>query len=184
MSTHRRDPTNKRTRFAPINTPGRSQYTPPSSPFLSRSAAEMQNPSPYDSGYDSNFSIASGPGQPPSFRGDSDIDDQVEHYIRDQRVATIANTLQLSAHQRTTTQPTPQHNYPNPSQLNILRAIAEHHLVIANDPNNDNPPPLIPDSDTEDEDDTDTAQPLIRLDADNHPAAPHTLHPSIFTFSL
>ena len=106
MSTHRRDPANKRNRFAPITTPGRSQNTPPSSPFLSRSAAEMQNPSPYDSGYDSHFSTAFGPGQPPSSRGNSDIDDQVGHYIRDQRVATIANTLHFNSRQDTTTQPT------------------------------------------------------------------------------
>jgi hypothetical protein len=62
-----------------------SQYTLPSSPFLSKSAAEMQNSSPYDSGYYSSFSTASGPGQPPFSCVNSDIDDQVEHYIRDQR---------------------------------------------------------------------------------------------------
>ena len=49
----------------------------------------MHNPSPYDSGYDSSFSTASGPGQPPSSRGNSDIEDQVDRYIRDQRIATI-----------------------------------------------------------------------------------------------
>ena len=92
---------------------GRSQYTQPSSPFLSRSAAEMQNPSPYDSGYDSNFSTASGPGQQPYSRGNSDTDDQVEHYIRVQRVATIANTLPYNTSQDTPTPPP-----PNPSHLN------------------------------------------------------------------
>jgi hypothetical protein len=51
----------------------------------------MHNPSPYDSGYDSSFSTASRPGHPPSSRGNSDIDDQVDRYIRDQRVATIVH---------------------------------------------------------------------------------------------
>ena len=64
LATHKRDYTVKRSRFAPIRSAPRSQYTPPSSPFLSRSAAEMHNPSPYDSGYDSSFSTASGPGHP------------------------------------------------------------------------------------------------------------------------
>ena len=105
----------------------------------------MLNPSPYDSGYDSNFSTASGP----------DIDDQVEHYIRDQHVATIANTIPLNSSQDTTTQPTSHPRHLNPYQLNIPRAIAEHHLAIANDPDTDHPPPLISDSDTEDEDDSD-----------------------------
>ena len=89
LATHKRDNTAKRARFAPINAPSRSQYTPPSSPFLSRSAAEMHNPSPYDSGYDSNFSTASGPGHPPSSRGNSDIDDQVESYIRDHQLLIL-----------------------------------------------------------------------------------------------
>ena len=77
MATHKRDSTVKCARFALISAPTRSQYTPPSSPFLSRSAAEMQNPSPYDSGYDSSFPTASGPGHPPSSRGNSHVDDQV-----------------------------------------------------------------------------------------------------------
>ena len=171
MSTQRCDSANKRTRFAPITTPARSQYTPPSSLFLSRSAAEMQNPSPYDSGYDSNFSSASGPGQPPSSRGSSDIDDQVEHYIRDQRVATIASTLPFTPSQDTPTQPISHPRHFNQHQLNIVRAIAEHHLAIANYPEHEHPPPLIPDSDTEDEvdtDDTTSVPPLIRLDAQRH----------------
>ena len=75
MSTHRRDSSSKRARFAPIQPPTRETHTPPSSPFLSRSVTEMHNPSPYDSGYDSSFSTASGPGQPPSSRSNSDIDD-------------------------------------------------------------------------------------------------------------
>ena len=90
----------------------------------------------------------------------------MEHYIRDQRIATIANTLPLNS-RHDTTQPTPQY-HPNPYQLNILHAIAEHDLVITNDPNTNHPPPLISDSDTEDEDDiddTNSAPPLIRLDA-------------------
>ena len=56
MATNKCDSTVKRARFAPISAPTHSQYTPPSSPFLSRSAAEMQNPSPYNSGYESSFS--------------------------------------------------------------------------------------------------------------------------------
>ena len=47
------------------------------------------NQSPYDSGYDSSYSHASGPGHPPSSRGNSDIDDQVDRYISEQRVATL-----------------------------------------------------------------------------------------------
>ena len=42
---------------------------------------EMQNPSPYDSGYDSGFSTASGPGHPPSSRRNSNIDEQVSGTI-------------------------------------------------------------------------------------------------------
>ena len=81
----------------------------------------MNNPSPYDSGYDSSFSTASGPGQPPSSRGNSDIDDQVDRYIRDQRVATLINTSTDHSHidnialphTTTTTNALP----PNPSNL-------------------------------------------------------------------
>ena len=47
------------------------------------------NQSPYDSGHDSSYSQASGPGHPLSSRGNSDIDDQVDRYIREQRVATL-----------------------------------------------------------------------------------------------
>ena len=138
----------------------------------------MQNPSPYDSGYHSNFSTASGPGQPPSSRGNSDIDDQVEHYIRDQRVATIANILPYHASQDTTNQPTPHPRHLNPYQFDIPRAIAEHYLAIANAPDTDHPPPLIPDSDTEDEadiDDTHSVPTLIRLDADSQPNVAHAI---------
>jgi hypothetical protein len=49
----------------------------------------MHNPSPYDSGYDFTYSRASGPGNPPSSHGNSDIDDQADRYIHDQRVATL-----------------------------------------------------------------------------------------------
>ena len=137
----------------------------------------MQNPSPYDSGYDSNFSKASGPGQPPSSRGNTDIDDQVEHYIRDQRVATIiANTLPFNTSQDTSTPPPPNPRPLNPYKVNIPRAIAEHHRAIANDPDTDHPPPLIPASDTEDKpdiDDTDSIPHLIRLDEDSQPIVAH-----------
>ena len=73
----------------------------------------MNNPSPYDSGYDSSFSTASGPGQ----QGNSDIDDQQV----DQRVATLINTSTDHSyidnialpHTTTTTNALP----PNPSNL-------------------------------------------------------------------
>ena len=52
----------------------------------------MTNPSPYDSGHDSSYSNASGPGHPPSSRGNSHLDDQVDRYIRDQRVAPSSPT--------------------------------------------------------------------------------------------
>ena len=92
MSTHRCDSASKRARFAPIHTPARGYHTPPILPLsLQISGYEMHNPSPYDSGYDSSFSTASGPGKPPSSRGNSDIDDQVDRYIRDQRVVIIFN---------------------------------------------------------------------------------------------
>ena len=142
----------------------------------------MQNSSSYDSGYYSNFSTASGPGQPPFSRGNSDIDDQVEHYIRDQRVATFANTLTDNTNQTPPTPPPPNSSYLNPYQLHIPRAIAEHQRAIANDPDADHSPPLIPDSDTEDEadtDDTDSVPPLIRLDEDNQPNVAHTIDLSI-----
>ena len=108
----------------------------------------MHNPSPYDSGYDSSFSTASGPGHPPSLRGNADIDDQVERYIRDQRVATIVHTTPPPPPTLTTT-PTLQH--PNPStrtrdshldslHLHINRAIAAYHHTLASDPDFDEPP--------------------------------------------
>ena len=171
MSTHRRDPTNKRARFAPINPQNRNQYTPPSSPFLSRSATEMNNPSPYDSGYDSSFSTASGPGKPPSSRGNSDIDDQVDRYIRDQRVATLINTSNDNPNAGNITQPhtslittapptNPSHLRTQRAIADQHRAIAEHHLNNHDDTDSDQPPPLIPDSDTDEYDATDADIPL------------------------
>ena len=73
-----------------------------------------------------------------------------------------------------TTSPTPIPHNPrtnthtrhlDPLHLHITRAIAEYNHALANDPNFDEPPPLIPDSDYDDDpDDADTASPLI------HPA--------------
>ena len=114
LATHKRDSTVKRARFAPISAPPRSQYTPPSSPFLSRSAAEMQYPSPYDSGYDSSLSTASGPGLPSSSHGNSDIDDQVDRYIRDQRVAKIVHTTSVPALPTSTIPYNNTHPYSTP----------------------------------------------------------------------
>jgi hypothetical protein len=85
LSIHKRD--TKRARFG--QDPPRGHFTPPTSPFLSRSAQDMNNPSPYDSGYDSTYSSASGPGHPPSSRENSDMDEQVDRYLHDQRVATL-----------------------------------------------------------------------------------------------
>ena len=150
MSTHRRDSSSKRTRFAPIQNPTRGPHTPPSSPFLSRSVTEMQNPSPYDSGYDSSFSTASGPGQPPSSRGNSDIEDQVDRYIRDQRVATIV-----------TDPPETTHNIPlhpprmpwNPDHIDISRFIAQAHRTLAH--TNGTSPSLTVDSENRGDNDDD-----------------------------
>ena len=84
ISIHKRY--SKRARFGQDQTTNRSQYTPLTSPFLSRSVEDMHNPSPYDSGYGSMYSRASGPGHPSSSHGNSDIDDQADRYIRNQRV--------------------------------------------------------------------------------------------------
>ena len=62
ISIHKRY--SKRARFGQDQTTNRSQYTPLTSPFLSRSVEDMHNPSPYDSGYGSMYSRASGPGHP------------------------------------------------------------------------------------------------------------------------
>ena len=58
ISIHKRY--SKRARFGQDQTTNRSQYTPLTSPFLSRSVEDMHNPSPYDSGYDSMYLRASG----------------------------------------------------------------------------------------------------------------------------
>jgi len=155
MTIHRREP-NKVARFAAsASTPPRTHYPASTLPFLSRSVEEMQNPSPYDSGYDSNFSTASGPGHPPSSRGNSDIDDQVKRYIRDQRVATIVDTNIVET------------MLPSPPAINILNAhriIARFHQTMAYRTIFPSVPPLVPDSDTEtDSDDSDAIPPLISI---------------------
>ena len=123
MTTHRREP-NKGAHFAAsASTPPRTHYPASTVPFLSRSVEEMQNLSPYDSCYDSKFSMASGPGHPPSSRGNSDIDDQVQRYIRDQRVATIVDTTNIV-----------ETMLPSPPAINILNAhriIARFHQTMA-----------------------------------------------------
>ena len=112
----------------------------------------MQNPSPYDSGYDSSFSTASGPGNPPSSRGNSDIDDQFDRYICEQRVATIVQSTPEPMRNNLHATRTSRHSH----HLDTNRAIAAYHHALANDPDFDEPPPLIPDSDTdEDEDEPD-----------------------------
>jgi hypothetical protein len=93
---------------------------------------EMHNPSPYDSGYDSSFSTASGAGQPPSSRGNSNIEDQVDRYIRDQRVATIVIDVSVSSHN---------------THTDITRTIAQQHRTfMAID--NAGPPPTTPNCET------------------------------------
>ena len=130
LSIHKRD--SKRARFGQDHTTRRSQYTPPTSPFLSRSVEDMHNPSPYDSGYDSTFSRASGPGYPPSSHGNSDIDDQADRYISDQRVATLINTDDSSS------PPQPPTLAPTPGTYHTTTHrdynIALFHRLIANLP--------------------------------------------------
>ena len=95
IAHHKRDNPNKRTRFN-INQPTRNQFTSPSSPFLSRSARstdDMTAQSPYDSGYDSSYSTASGPGNPPPPIYDyPDVSDQADHMVYNAYVATIVHT--------------------------------------------------------------------------------------------
>ena len=85
----------------------------------------MTNPSPYDSGHDSSYSNASGPGQPSSSRENFDLDDQVDRYIRDQRVATLISD-------------NPTTSRPNLPQTHTTqqcdRNIAFFHRLIANLP--------------------------------------------------
>ena len=68
---HRNEQSSKRTRYNLPGNPSRPS-TPPTGPFLNRSARSIEgdNASPYESGYDST---ASGPGNPPSSRGNSDV---------------------------------------------------------------------------------------------------------------
>ena len=74
------------------------------------------------------------------------MDDQVDRYIRDQRVATIVNTTPVPA---LTTSPTthltnPDNSTPNRrldnNHLHINREIAAYNHALANDPNFDEPP--------------------------------------------
>ena len=122
----------------------------------------MHNLSPYDSGCDSSFSTAFGRSQPSSSQGNSDIDNQMDHYI----VATFINTLTeppnspnplLSQTSKNTTTTLP----PDPFHLQAHCVIVEHHRTIQR--------PRIPDSET-DEDNTDDRNiipSLIRLGEDN-----------------
>ena len=90
-------------------------------------------------------------------------------------MATIVHTASVPV---LTTSPTPIHHNPrtnthtrhlDPLHLHITRAIAEYNHALANDPNFDEPPPLIPDSeDDDDPDDADTASPLIHPTEDTH----------------
>jgi hypothetical protein len=104
----------------------------------------MQNPSPYDSGYDSSFSTASGPGHPPSSRGNSDIEDQVDRYILDQRVATIViDNVDATNNSQSQTPRTPL----PPGHIDISRFIAQAHRAFAR--NDEISPSLTPDSDNQ-----------------------------------
>ena len=96
IAHHKRDNPNKRTRFT-TNQPTRNQFTPPSSPFLSRSARSMDDmtaQSPYDSGYDSTYSTASGPGNPPPPIYDyPDVSDQADHMVYNAFVNSIVQPM-------------------------------------------------------------------------------------------
>lgn len=111
IAHHKRDNPNKRTRFNTTQ-PNRTQYTPPTSPFLSRSARstdDMTAQSPYDSGYDSSYSTSSGPGNPPPPIYDyPDVSDQADHMVYNAFVATIVHT--------------PEHSPPEATQPATLRA--------------------------------------------------------------
>jgi hypothetical protein len=82
------------------------------------------NQSPYDSGHDSSYSHASGPGHPPSSRGNSDIDDQVDRYIREQRVATLISDTPSTTTSLPQSQDTQQRD----------RSIALSHRLLATPP--------------------------------------------------
>jgi hypothetical protein len=90
------------------------------------------NQSPYDSGHDSSYSHASGPGHPPSSRRNSDIDDQVDRYIREQRVATL-----ISDTPSATTTTLPQSHDTQQGDRNIAishRLLAALPHLITHDP--------------------------------------------------
>ncbi len=90
-------------------------------------------------------------------------------------MATIVHTTSVPALPTSTT---PHHHNPrtsthtrplDPFPLHITRAIAEYNHALANDPNLDEPPPLIPDSEDDDDlDDADIASPLIHPAEDTH----------------
>jgi len=136
LAHHKRDNPTKRTRFA-SNNQQRSQQTPPSSPFLSRSARSMEDltaQSPYDSGYNSEYSTASGPGNPPQNASDQypDVSDQADQMIYNAFVATIVPTTEAT--QPTYPQPATHHNHgPNAEQdaAAFRQQIRDaHHLSI------------------------------------------------------
>ncbi len=80
----------------------------------------------------------------PRVGGNSDIDDQVDRYIRDQRDATIVMDPPLPAQQTlTSTPPAPL----SPNHINITRTIALQHRSFAII-GNAGPPPTTQDSDT------------------------------------
>ena len=113
LAHHKRDNPHKRTRFADPNQQ-RSRQTPPSSPFLSRSARSMDDQtadSPYDSGYNSEYSTASGPGNPPPPNSDNypDVSDQADQMIYNAFVATIVTNTDTTP--TTATPPTHPRNY-------------------------------------------------------------------------
>ena len=108
-------------------------------------------------------------------------------------MATIVHTTSVPA---LPTSPTPPHHNPrtsthtrplDPIPLHITRAIVEYNHALANDPNLDEPPPLIPDSeDDDDPDDAEIASPLTPPTEDTHatvgsspylPTQPPTLPP-------
>ena len=67
-----------------------------------------------------------------------------------------------------------------PFHLHIDRAIAAYNHALANDPNFDEPPPLIPDSDTDDDDpdDVDIVSPLVHPAEDTHTTVETSLKPT------
>ena len=106
-SVHRKDTPNKRTRFAdqPSN---RNHYTPPTSPFLqsrsARSSDGYASHSSYDSGNDSTYSTASGPGMPPT--SDSTHHDAADSHL--QQVLYDCRVVSYPTSNPTPTEPTDQ----------------------------------------------------------------------------